>query len=75
MSEENRKGSANRSGLGVLGVVQVVLVVLKLIGVIEWNWLLVFSPTLTVSAVYAFLFLLSIIVFGILRRKGRGRRK
>ena len=31
-------------GVGTLGVVQIVFVILKLVGVIEWSWWLVFIP-------------------------------
>lgn len=31
-------------GLGVLGVLQIIFIVLKLVGVINWSWLLVLIP-------------------------------
>ena len=31
-------------GVSTLGVVQIVFVILKLVGVIEWSWWLVFIP-------------------------------
>ena len=43
MSENNNTSS---SGLGLGGVLTVVFVVLKLVGVIDWSWWWVFSPTL-----------------------------
>ena len=32
------------SGLGFLDVVQIVLIILKLVGVIDWSWWVVFIP-------------------------------
>ena len=31
-------------GVSTLGVVQIVFIILKLVGVIEWSWWLVFIP-------------------------------
>lgn len=31
-------------GVSTLGVVQIVFIILKLVGVIEWSWWLVFMP-------------------------------
>lgn len=35
---------STRSGMGLLGVLQVVFIILKLVGVINWNWLIVLIP-------------------------------
>lgn len=34
------------SGIGLSGVLTIIFVVLKLVGVIDWSWWWVFSPTL-----------------------------
>lgn len=45
-------------GVSTLGVVQIVFIILKLVGVIEWSWWLVFIP-LYISIV---LIILSLII-------------
>lgn len=37
-------GRHDKTGLGVFNVLLIVFVVLKLVGVIEWNWWWVLSP-------------------------------
>jgi len=39
-----RRNTVSTSGLGVLDVIQIILVVLKLVGVIKWNWWVVLIP-------------------------------
>lgn len=31
-------------GIGIFGVLQIIFIVLKLVGVIDWSWLLVLIP-------------------------------
>ena len=38
--------NSTSSGLGITSVLTIIFIVLKLIGVIDWSWWLVFSPTL-----------------------------
>ena len=40
------KNHNSSSGLGILDVLTIVFIVLKLIGVINWSWWWVLSPTL-----------------------------
>ena len=42
----SKNSNTSSSGLGLGGVLTVVFVVLKLVGVIDWSWWWVFSPTL-----------------------------
>lgn len=44
-------------GIGIAGIVTIIFVVLKLIGLISWPWILVFSPIWIVG-----LFLISMVV-------------
>ena len=48
MSKDNESGSSVRraggSGLSFAGVLTIVFIVLKLVGVISWNWFWVLSP-------------------------------
>ena len=37
---------SNVSGLGLSGILTIIFVVLRLVGVIDWNWWWVFSPIL-----------------------------
>lgn len=39
---ENKQ--SNGGGIGFFGLLQVAFIVLKVAGVIRWNWLAVFSP-------------------------------
>ena len=39
-------GDINVSGVGFTGLLTIVFVILKLIGVIDWNWWWVISPIL-----------------------------
>ena len=41
------------SGIGILGVLQIIFIVLKLCGVIDWSWWLVFTPTFAEILLYA----------------------
>lgn len=48
---ETMSGGSNNSELGFMDVVQIVFIVLKLIGVINWSWLVVFTPWLICLAI------------------------
>jgi len=52
-------------GIGFTGLLQVAFIVLKLIGVINWSWVWVLSPTW----IDIILVILAIIVFIILNRR------
>lgn len=47
---EKKKGSS--SGLGVVGVVQIIFIILKLTGLISWNWWLVLMPIEIVAVLF-----------------------
>ena len=40
------KSSSTSRGISVTGVLQIIFIVLKLIGVIDWSWWVVFLPTI-----------------------------
>ena len=40
-----KKSNAGTGGIGVTGLLQVALIVLKLCGVIKWSWLWVLAPS------------------------------
>ena len=50
------------SGIGLLGVLQIVLIVLKAFGLIDWPWLLVLFPLLIEFAFAALLFVFYLII-------------
>lgn len=52
-------------GIGFTGLLQVAFIVLKLIGIINWSWVWVLSPTW----IDIILIILAIIVFIILNRR------
>lgn len=48
-------------GIGIFGIVQIVFIILKLCGLINWNWFWVLSPMI----IYIILFLLVLLIVGI----------
>ena len=44
-------GGSKSSELGFMDVLQIIFIVLKLVGVINWSWLVVFTPWLISLAV------------------------
>lgn len=54
--------SSAAGGVGVTGLLQVALVVLKLCGVIKWSWWWVLSPT-WMSAIFVVLFLSAVFLW------------
>lgn len=48
-----RISSGSSGGIGILGVLQIIFIVLKLCGVIDWSWWLVFIPTFAEILLYA----------------------
>ena len=59
----NNKNSSS-SGLGFSSVLTIVFVVLKLVGVIDWSWVWVFSP-LWISAILTVLVIVGIVLYGV----------
>lgn len=55
--------------MGILEVLTVIFVVLKLLGVIAWSWLIVFSPLLVALALYVIFAMVYGIIFFIGYRK------
>lgn len=54
--KRNTGGSNGGGGLGTSGVLTIVFIVLKLVGVISWDWIWVLSPTwITAGLVLVFL--------------------
>lgn len=53
------------SGIGLLGVLQIVLIVLKVFGLIDWPWLLVLFP-LWIEFAFVALFLVFYLVICII---------
>ena len=50
------------SGIGLLGVLQIVLIVLKAFGLIDWPWLLVLFPMWIVLALVAVVLVFCLII-------------
>ena len=44
MHETSTKNSGSAGGCGILTVIQIVLIVLKLVGTINWSWCTVLIP-------------------------------
>ena len=53
----SNKSTSSSGGMGCGGVVQVVFIVLKLLGLIDWSWWWVMSPTIIGASI-------SVIVLG-----------
>ena len=43
-------------GLGITGVLTLIFIVLKLVGIVDWPWLIVLSPTLISIAIGLLIF-------------------
>ena len=56
------KNNTSTSGLGLSGVLTVVFVVLKLVGVIDWSWWWVISPTL-INIGIALIFIIGLAIY------------
>lgn len=44
MNYMERNGKQYYTGLGILDVLQIIFIVLKLVGVVNWSWVVVFIP-------------------------------
>lgn len=55
------EGNTSR-GLGLCDVLTIVFLVLKLVGVIDWSWWWVFSPTLIALGLYIVLLVVAAIL-------------
>jgi hypothetical protein len=53
--------SNNSGGIGFTGLLQIVFIVLKLIGVISWDWWIVLCPT-WISIIIVIIFLIVIFI-------------
>ena len=51
-----------QGGIGFVGVLQIVFIVLKLCGVINWNWWLVLLPAIIWLGIYCLIFIIVVIV-------------
>ena len=58
----SNKSSSSSSGMGCGGVVQVVFIVLKLLGLINWSWWWVMSPSLIGLAIVAVVLIAALVV-------------
>ena len=72
MENQSHIGSA---GLGVLGVLTIICVVLKLLHIIEWSWLFVFSPALIGLALKIILIIGAVLMVMLGTRRGRKSKK
>ncbi len=58
----------NAGGVGILGVLLIIFMVLKLVGVINWSWLLVLVP-LWIELGFAAVMLIIIAIVKLSKRK------
>lgn len=71
------KSSSSGGGVGIPAVIQIVFIILKVVGVIEWSWFWVLSPTWISILVAIVALLIFFIVWAITkasRNKKRGKR-
>lgn len=59
---------AKQGGLGIVSVLTIVFIVLKLLGVIQWNWIWVLSPIWISAVIVVAVF--SVILIGGRIKKG-----
>jgi len=55
-------------GIGFLGLLQIVFIVLKILGVVNWSWWLVFIPVWISVLSFLIIFIIMLIVSGHLER-------
>lgn len=70
------KSSSSGGGVGIPTVIQIVFIILKVVGVIEWSWFWVLSPTWLSILVVIFVLLIVFIAKVISvasRKKKRGK--
>lgn len=67
----DKKNNTSSGGLGLGGVLTVVFVVLKLVGIINWNWWWVLSPIWISLAATLVIALFCVIACAIFRRRNR----
>ena len=60
---------AKQGGLGIVSVLTIVFIVLKLLGVIQWSWIWVFSPIWISAVIVVAVF--SVILIGGRIKKGK----
>ena len=60
---------AKQGGLGIVSVLTIVFIVLKLLGVIQWSWIWVFSPIWISAVIVVVVF--SVILIGGRIKKGK----
>ncbi len=60
--------NTNAGGVGILGVLLIIFIVLKLVGVINWSWLLVLVP-LWIELGFAAVMLIIIAIVKLSKRK------
>ena len=70
--------NSSSSGLGLSSVLTIIFVVLKLVGVINWSWWWVFSPTLISVAFWLIIVTIYVIwevhynrKYGLISKKGK----
>lgn len=61
MSSE-KSSSSSSSGIGFFGLLTIVFITLKLLGVIDWSWWLVFIPVYVSIGLFIFWVIVAIII-------------
>lgn len=51
-----------QGGIGFMGILQIVFIVLKLLGVINWSWLLVLLPIIIPLSITLLIFVVALII-------------
>ena len=66
----NNKSNSTSGGIGTVGALTLIFIVLKLVGVINWSWLLVLSPIWIVIGLYVL-----VVIVAVILAKRNNRRK
>lgn len=75
---KNNSSNTTSSGVGFAGLLQIAFIVLKLIGVIDWSWVWVLSPTWISAILVTVVLLVVFIILFVKNMKGEwlnGRNK
>lgn len=67
---KNNSSNTTSSGVGFAGLLQIAFIVLKLIGVIDWSWVWVLSPTWISAILVTVVLLVVFIILFVKNMKG-----
>lgn len=68
MSSSNSSNNNASGGIGFVGLLTIAFIVLKLVGVIKWNWLWVLSPIWITGLIFIAIMVFVIIFVAVIKK-------